>query len=177
MWNELRRFHRTFNSGVLLTELQFWQDEAYDKLSVTIQGGAETRIPSWPPEQLQLSYYLMLDAKHNYQLYELGDETVFNLIFKESYIPLPKSWNCCGFGNHPWITRWLPCDLSQVKILHWNGGHRKPWNSPDVVFSELWSSYAPPHAPSKSLNCYTLAETRTRTTHKIRLATPSTSYL
>ncbi len=129
MWSEIRRFKQSFNSGVLLTELKYWSYDTYKKLH----------------------YYFELDAKYNHCLFELGDETIFNLIFKENYYPLPKSWNCCGYGNHPWFTRWMQQNLSTINILHWSGGHRKPWQSPQVIFSSLWSSYLPPSVSAPTL--------------------------
>jgi lipopolysaccharide biosynthesis glycosyltransferase len=121
VWDEISRFKQTFNSGVLLTDLQFWQQDVYDRLRD----------------------YFSLDARHNYRLFELGDETVFNLIFKETYLPLPNAWNCCGYGNHPWVTRWMRRSPSDMKIIHWSGGHQKPWQSSQVIFSDLWQSYVP----------------------------------
>jgi lipopolysaccharide biosynthesis glycosyltransferase len=121
VWDEITRFKKTFNSGVLLTDLRFWHQDVYN----------------------HLRYYFDLDAHHNYRLFELGDETVFNLIFKETYLPLPKAWNCCGYGNHPWVTRWMNQSPLEMKIIHWSGGHQKPWQSPQVIFSDLWQSYIP----------------------------------
>jgi lipopolysaccharide biosynthesis glycosyltransferase len=121
MWGEISRFKKTFNSGVLLTDLRFWNQGVYDRL----QG------------------YFDLDARHGYRLFELGDETVLNLIFKECYIPLPRAWNCCGYGNHPWVTRWMERSPLGMKIIHWSGGHQKPWHGAPVIFSDLWRSYTP----------------------------------
>jgi lipopolysaccharide biosynthesis glycosyltransferase len=123
IWSDLRQFKNTFNSGVLLTDLSFWSEQTYD----------------------ELRYYLSIDAKNNYRLYNLGDETVFNLIFKRTYLELDQKWNCWGYGQPHWISRLLTlkCNLKTVKIIHWSGGHHKPWHSDRVTYSALWRSYIP----------------------------------
>ena len=131
MWGELRQFENTFNSGVLLTDLSFWNEQTYDRLR----------------------YYFAIDADSNYRLYNLGDETVFNLIFKQSYLPLDPTWNCYGYGRPHWLAALLRlrCNLKKVNIIHWSGGYHKPWQSIGraspwenrVIFSSLWRSYLP----------------------------------
>jgi lipopolysaccharide biosynthesis glycosyltransferase len=126
VWSEVRQFKKTFNSGVLLTDLRFWQAEVYSRLQ----------------------YYLDLDAQYGYRLYHLGDETVMNLMFKQDYVPLDSSWNRCGYGNARVVTWFLPSDLSQIKIIHWSGGHHKPWRSKNIRFGELWYQYRPETLPA-----------------------------
>ncbi|MGB7249925.1 MAG: glycosyltransferase, partial [Phormidesmis sp.] len=92
MWADLRKFKSSFNSGVLLTDLSFWNAQTYDLLQ----------------------HYLNLDARNDYRLYHLGDETVFNLMFKDTYIPLDKRWNCCGYGQPHWITALLKKDPQRM---------------------------------------------------------------
>ncbi|MEM9091325.1 MAG: glycosyltransferase [Cyanobacteria bacterium P01_F01_bin.53] len=123
MWVDLRKFKNTFNSGVLLTDLSFWDARTYTSLR----------------------HYLALDTRNNYRLYNLGDETVFNLMFKESYIPLHKQWNCWGYGQIHIVGQFLKLrrKASQIKILHWSGGHHKPWQGKEVIYSALWRSYIP----------------------------------
>jgi lipopolysaccharide biosynthesis glycosyltransferase len=123
IWGDLRQFKNTFNSGVLLTDLSLWNEQTYDALR----------------------HYLDLDAKNSYKLYNLGDETVFNLIFKRTYLELAQKWNCWGYGQPHWISRilTLKCNLKTVKIIHWSGGHHKPWHSDRVTYSKLWRSYLP----------------------------------
>lgn len=128
MWADLRQFKSSFNSGVLLTDLSFWTEQTYDLLR----------------------HYLDLDARNNYRLYHLGDETVFNLMFKDSYIPLPRSWNCCGYGQIHLIAACLRKDPQKINIIHWSGGHHKPWGNGSgvakknrVIYSDLWRSYLP----------------------------------
>ncbi|MEL6816557.1 MAG: glycosyltransferase [Cyanobacteria bacterium J06598_3] len=128
MWSDLRRFKSSFNSGVLLTDLSFWTAKTYDSLR----------------------HYLALDAKNNYRLYHLGDETIFNLMFKESYIPLATKWNSCGYGQPHWISRLLKKDLKKISVIHWSGGHHKPWQSHRVIYSAIWRSYAPGESRSVS---------------------------
>ncbi len=139
MWGELRQFKSTFNSGVLLTDLSFWNEQTYDRLR----------------------HYFAIDADSNYRLYNLGDETVFNLIFKQTYLPLDQTWNCCGYGQSHWIATLLRlrCNLKKVNIIHWSGGHHKPWQSVGgaspwenrVTYSSLWRSYLPENLSKTSL--------------------------
>ena len=131
MWGDLRQFESTFNSGVLLTDLSFWNEQTYDRLR----------------------HYFAIDAASSYRLYNLGDETVFNLIFKQSYLPLDPTWNCWGYGQPHWLAALLRlrCNLKKVNIIHWSGGYHKPWQSVGgaspyenrVIFSALWRSYLP----------------------------------
>lgn len=117
--DEICQFKQTFNSGVLLTDLSYWDQTTYARLK----------------------YYLDLDRKHQYKLFQLGDETVLNLIFKQNYIPLPKEWNCCGYGNHKLVTFFLKKHPRLIKVIHWSGGHQKPWQSNQVIYRDLWASY------------------------------------
>ncbi|MEM9149210.1 MAG: glycosyltransferase [Cyanobacteria bacterium P01_F01_bin.3] len=123
VWNEIFQFEKTFNAGVWFTDLSFWNDETYQRLD----------------------YYLDLDAQNNYQLYSLGDEPVFNLMFKH-YLQVEKNWNRCGYGSFPLVTKLLldtsPKMLEQAKLIHWSGP-LKPWNSPKVAFADAWRSYLP----------------------------------
>lgn len=122
MLKEIFQFEQTFNAGVWFTDLSFWNDETYDRLK----------------------YYLELDAKNGYKLYTLGDEPVFNLMFKH-YVQAPRNWNRCGYGSPPLVTRFLASGrkfLSQAKLIHWSGPY-KPWNSPKIQFAPLWQTYVP----------------------------------
>ena len=119
--SDLRKFKSTFNSGVLLTDLSFWTEQTYELLR----------------------HYLELDEKNSYRLYHLGDETVFNLMFKDTYIPLTKQWNCCGYGQAHWISRLLRKNPEDMKAIHWSGGHHKPWESEQVIYSDIWRKYLP----------------------------------
>lgn len=129
MWADLRKFRSSFNSGVLLTDLSFWTEQTYDLLR----------------------HYLDLDARNNYRLYHLGDETIFNLMFKDTYIPLAKRWNCCGYGQLYWVAALLRKDPAKIGIIHWSGGHHKPWECGNgssqkenrVIYSDIWRSYLP----------------------------------
>lgn len=121
VWSDLRKFKSSFNSGVLLTELAYWNEQTYK----------------------MLKHYLDLDAKNDHRLYHLGDETVFNIMFKDTYIPLSGKWNCCGYGQSHWIARLLKKDPDEMNVIHWSGGHHKPWESDRVIYSDLWRSYLP----------------------------------
>ncbi|MEL6554513.1 MAG: glycosyltransferase [Cyanobacteria bacterium J06621_11] len=129
VWSDLRKFKSTFNSGVLIMELRYWTEETFSLIR----------------------HYLDLDAKNNYRLYHLGDETVFNIAFKDIYTQLPKLWNCCGYGNPPLIARIIRRDPKRMKAIHWSGGHQKPWKSEKVIYSDLWRSYLPGSAAPKTV--------------------------
>ncbi|MGC1218012.1 MAG: glycosyltransferase [Phormidesmis sp.] len=118
---DLRKFESTFNSGVLLTDLTYWTEATYDLLQ----------------------HYLALDAENNYRLFHLGDETVFNLMFKDAYIQLDGRWNACGYGQGHLIAGMMRRPLEQMSIIHWSGGHHKPWESDRVIYSDLWRQYQP----------------------------------
>ncbi|AFY62418.1 LPS glycosyltransferase [Synechococcus sp. PCC 6312] len=117
--SELRKFKQTFNAGVLFIDLSFWGDQNYQ----------------------QLYRYLEWEAQYNYRLFQLNDETLLNLMFKD-YIHLDRKWNCCGFGNYRWISWALRKPRSEIGILHWSGGHHKPWSSKNIPYAELWHAYA-----------------------------------
>lgn len=36
--------------------------------------------------------------------------------------------------------------LNQINVIHWSGGHHKPWKNPAIVYGEIWQKYAPPAA-------------------------------
>ncbi|MEL6553550.1 MAG: glycosyltransferase [Cyanobacteria bacterium J06621_11] len=123
VWNEIFQFQKTFNAGVWFTNLSFWNDQTYQRLN----------------------HYLELDAQNNYKLYSLGDEPVFNLMFKD-YLQADKNWNRCGYGSLPLVTSLLLDTssnlLEQAKLIHWSGPF-KPWNSPKLQFADVWRSYVP----------------------------------
>jgi lipopolysaccharide biosynthesis glycosyltransferase len=116
--SELREIKRTFNSGVLLTDYSLWGENIYSTLE----------------------RYLDLDRRHSYRLFNLGDETVLNLMFK-NFIPLDSSWNRCGYGNTRLLTHLIRCDLRSTNAIHWSGGHHKPWRSPNIIYSKFWHRY------------------------------------
>ncbi|MEL6249056.1 MAG: glycosyltransferase [Cyanobacteria bacterium J06627_15] len=120
-WAEIKQFKKTFNSGVLLTDLRFWTDETYERLR----------------------HYLDWDAENDYKLFNLGDETVMNLMFKRDYLPLDTNWNRCGYGNTKLITWLFDQDANGMNAIHWSGGHHKPWRSKGIPFVDLWESYLP----------------------------------
>ena len=122
VWNEIFKFQQTFNAGVWFTNLSYWNDKTYERLN----------------------YYLDLDAQNNYKLYTLGDEPVFNLLFKD-YVQAERNWNRCGYGSPPLITKFLASGdrfVQQAKLIHWSGPY-KPWSSPKIQFADLWRSYVP----------------------------------
>lgn len=121
VWADLRQFQSTFNSGVLLMDLRHWGEQTL----------------------ALLKHYLALDATHHYRLFHLGDETIFNLMFKRSYLPLAKQWNCCGYGQMHWLSALLRQPISKMSVIHWSGGHHKPWESDRVIYADIWRRYLP----------------------------------
>jgi len=116
---ELRQFKQTFNAGVLFLDLRFWGER----------------------NDQQLYRYLEWEAQYNYRLFQLNDETLLNLMFKD-YIHLDRKWNRCGFGNYRWVSWFLRQPLANIAILHWSGGHHKPWSSRNIPYADLWHRYA-----------------------------------
>lgn len=117
--SELRQFKQTFNAGVLFLDLRFWSEATNQ----------------------QLYSYLAWEAEYNYRLFQLNDETLLNLMFKD-YIHLDRKWNRCGFGNYRWISWAIRQPLDKIAILHWSGGHHKPWSSPNIPYADIWHAYA-----------------------------------
>lgn len=117
---EALQFEQTFNSGVILTDFQYWDNATYQRLH----------------------HYLNWDASHQYRLLNLGDETVLNLMFKH-YLHLSPRWNRCGYGNTRLYAWLLKKPLKDISIIHWSGGHHKPWKTNKIVYGHLWQNYAP----------------------------------
>lgn len=118
---EMRAFKQSFNSGVLFTDYTYWNEET-DRI---------------------LHHYLNWDAECKYGMLNRGDETLLNVMFKD-YIQLDKSWNRCGYGNMGLVARLLKKPLSEINVLHWSGGHHKPWKNPKIVYGDIWQKYATP---------------------------------
>ena len=116
---EWSQIDKPFNAGVFCTDLSFWTVETYQLLQ----------------------YYLDWEKQNNYRLYLLNDETILNLMFK-NYVQLDRSWNCYGYGNSRLVTWLLKRDLQGVNILHWSGGHHKPWTTKNISFGSIWRKYA-----------------------------------
>lgn len=117
--SELKQFQQTFNAGVLFTDLSFWTKQDYQKLY----------------------HYLAWDQEHHYRLFQLNDETILNLMFKD-YIHLDRKWNRCGYGNYRLISWFLKKPLADMAVIHWSGGHHKPWSSPNIPYAAVWQEYA-----------------------------------
>ncbi len=115
---EIFDFENTFNSGVLVTDFNYWNEETQERLH----------------------YYLQWDAFHGHRMLNLGDETLLNVMFKH-YYPLAAEWNCCGYGNLRPITWLLKKNPSKIGIIHWSGGHHKPWKTDDIIYSNIWRHY------------------------------------
>jgi len=121
--HELRRFRSTFNSGVLFTDLRYW-DASTDAL---------------------LHHYLNWDAACKYGMLNAGDETLLNVMFKD-YLQLPACWNRSGYGNVRPLSYLLKQPMRRIKVLHWSGGHHKPWGPHRIPYRRLWQHYAQPPA-------------------------------
>lgn len=120
---EMLAFKKSFNSGVLFTDYTYWNEET-DRI---------------------FHYYLDWDAACKYGMLNRGDETLLNVMFKD-YIQLDPSWNRCGYGNMQILAKVLKKPLNQINVIHWSGGHHKPWKNPAIVYGEIWQKYAPPAA-------------------------------
>jgi lipopolysaccharide biosynthesis glycosyltransferase len=118
---EMLAFECSFNSGVLFTDFTYWDKET-EKI---------------------LHHYLNWDAACKYGMLNRGDETLLNVMFK-NYIQLDRSWNRCGYGNMQLLARALKKPLDQINVIHWSGGHHKPWKNPKIVYGEIWWRYATP---------------------------------
>lgn len=119
--SEMLAFKQSFNSGVLFTDYSYW-DEETDRI---------------------LHHYLDWDAQCNHGMLNRGDETLLNVMFK-NYIQLDHSWNRCGYGNVRPLTWLLKRPLNQINVLHWSGGHHKPWKTHRIVYGDVWRHYASP---------------------------------
>ena len=115
---EMLAFNQSFNSGVLFTDYTYWNEQT----------------------DRSFHYYLDWDASCRYGMLNRGDETLLNVMFKD-YIPLDPSWNRCGYGNIQLVARLLKKPLDQINVIHWSGGHHKPWKNPDIVYGDIWQHY------------------------------------
>jgi lipopolysaccharide biosynthesis glycosyltransferase len=119
--DEILAFKVSFNSGVLFTDYTYWNEET-DRI---------------------FHHYLDWDADCKYGMLNRGDESLLNVMFKD-YIQLDRSWNRCGYGNMQPLARLLKKPLNQINVLHWSGGHHKPWKNPNIVYGDIWQKYATP---------------------------------
>jgi lipopolysaccharide biosynthesis glycosyltransferase len=117
---EMLAFNQSFNSGVLFTDYTYWNAKT-DHI---------------------FHYYLDWDASCKYGMLNRGDETLLNVMFKD-YIQLDRSWNRCGYGNMQFVAKALKKPLDQINVIHWSGGHHKPWKNPAIVYGDIWQKYAP----------------------------------
>ncbi|MEO1124898.1 MAG: glycosyltransferase [Cyanobacteria bacterium J06639_16] len=124
---EILDFKQSFNSGVLFTDYTYWT--------------AETNR--------RFHHYLTWDAEYHYGMLNRGDETLLNVMFKD-YIQLDRSWNRCGYGNMRWLAWFLKKDLNDINLIHWSGGHHKPWKTHKIIYGQIWRQYAAP-APSHAV--------------------------
>jgi lipopolysaccharide biosynthesis glycosyltransferase len=119
-WQEIKAFKQPFNGGVFFIDYGTWGEAALQRLR----------------------HYLDWDAAHNYRIMNLAVEPLLNVAFKD-YIPLDRSWNQCGYGNVRLIAWLLKKDPRKINIIHWSGGHHKPWKTRNIVYGNLWRQYAP----------------------------------
>jgi len=121
---EMLAFNQSFNSGVLFTDYTYWNEQT----------------------ERTFHYYLDWDASCRYGVLNRGDETLLNVMFKD-YIPLDHSWNRCGYGNIQLVARLLKKPLDRINVIHWSGGHHKPWKNPAIVYGDIWQRYGGPVLP------------------------------
>lgn len=115
---EILSFNQSFNSGVLFTDYTYWNERTVHTFH----------------------HYLDWDACCRYGMLNRGDETLLNVMFKD-YIPLDHSWNRCGYGNIQLVARLLKKPLDRINVIHWSGGHHKPWKNPTIVYGDIWQHY------------------------------------
>lgn len=109
---------RPFNSGMFVTDARAWTGPVTDRIR----------------------HYLDWNAAHGYKLFSLQDEPILNLVFKD-YLRLSPRWNRCGYGNHPLVAGLLRRPLDEMAVIHWSGGHRKPWRDRTIAYAEEWWAY------------------------------------
>jgi len=117
-WREGLAMLRPFNAGVYVTDARVWQGDV----------------------MAELQSYMDWDRRHGYTLFSLHTEPLMNLVFK-AYQHLDPRWNRAGYGNHPLVARLLKMPKGRIGVLHWSGGHNKPWKNRDTVFAEEWYAY------------------------------------
>lgn len=115
----LKSMGKTFNSGVMVTDLRFWTAAVYDRIQATLDR----------------------DRQFRYRFLESGDEGLLNVCFPH-YQALPERWNRCGYGNARIVAKFLACNPEEAAVIHWSGGHHKPWNTADIIYGDLWHRYA-----------------------------------
>ena len=116
--NEIKKIKQPFNGGVFVTDLRYWDNSILEKIYT----------------------YFDLNKAYDYKLFSLSTEPLQNLIF-HNYIPLPRAWNRCGFGNLPIISFFLRKPIKEISILHWSGGHMKPWINKKTPYYSTWEQY------------------------------------
>lgn len=117
-WRAGRTIKKPFNSGMFVSDAPAWKDGPIARLRA---------ILDW-------------DTREGFTLFGLQDEPILNLTFTD-YFDLRPRWNRCGFGNQPFVARLLKKPMEQISVLHWSGGHRKPWNDPEIAYGEYWWTY------------------------------------
>jgi len=115
---EAGRMLRPFNAGVYVTDARLWGDDL----------------------MLELRSLMEWDRRNDFKLFWLHTEPLMNILFKD-YQRLPRRWNQSGYGNHPFVARLLKRPLSEMSVIHWSGGHRKPWRDRSIAYAEEWWAY------------------------------------
>lgn len=115
---EARQFEQAFNSGLIVTDVSHWTTTTYDRMR----------------------HYMDWDISYDYKMLNLGDETLLNLMFKQ-YQPLDARWNRCGYGNIRPLAWLLKKPLKDIAVIHWSGGHHKPWRTANIVYGDIWRRY------------------------------------
>ena len=118
-------YESSLNNGVLLYDLDAWR----------LPGANYTE---------QLLAWTALNRQR--QLYLLGSQPPFNLVFFNKYTVLDTKWNVMDLAG---LTRSYTqepitvahTEIVEAGILHWNGV-LKPWSC-SGHYSELWRSYLP----------------------------------
>ncbi|MEM9707437.1 MAG: glycosyltransferase [Pseudomonadota bacterium] len=122
---------RPFNAGVYVSDAAAWGEDLARELQ---------SIFDW-------------DSRNAYRLFSLHTEPLMNLLFKD-YAPLHRRWNASGFGNHPVVAAALKRWQTDIGIVHWSGGHRKPWRDRTIAFADEWWRYDLGPVPKEVLSPY-----------------------
>ncbi len=117
-WRAGRKIARPFNSGMFVSDAPSWDKGPRDRIREI----------------------LLWDEAHDFKLFSLQDEPILNLTFHDYHEVSPR-WNRCGYGNHPTIARLLKKPMDQMSVIHWSGGHRKPWSDRTIAYADEWWAY------------------------------------
>jgi len=112
-----------FNAGVFVTNLQLWR-----------AARVRERLEIW------------MGRNANRQLWKLGSQAPFNLVFSGRWAPLAPVWNFRQSERDKFLAHDEQY-LDKIKIMHF-AGKRKPWTSAGTKQWRYWC----PHYPLRSID-------------------------